>query len=130
MAKCAAITAAGSACKGVPMPGEAYCYVHHPDTKEERRKHGSKGGRRGGRGRPSPISAELARLQAVFERLAERIERGEIDRGSAAVMIQAYNGARGCLIGALKAREQEELAKELEELKSYVQDQEVSRWRA
>lgn len=116
MAKCAAITAAGSACKGVPMPGESYCYVHHPDTKEERRKHGSKGGRRGGRGRPSPISAELARLQAVFERLAERIERGEIDRGSAAVMIQAYNGARSCVAAMLKAKELEELEVRLTEL--------------
>jgi hypothetical protein len=129
MAKCAAITAAGSACKGVPMPGESYCYVHHPDTKEERRKHGSKGGRRGGRGRPSPISAELARLQAVFERLADDVLEGKQDRSAAAVAIQALNGARGCVIGALKAREQEELAKELEELKSYVQDRGASRWR-
>jgi alkylhydroperoxidase family enzyme len=127
MAKCAAITAAGSACKGVPMPGESYCYVHHPDTKEERRKHGSKGARRGGRGRPSPISAELARLQALFERLADDVLEGKQDRSAAAVAIQALNGARGCVIGALKAREQEELAKELEELKSYVQDRGASR---
>jgi hypothetical protein len=130
MAKCAAITAAGSACKGIPMPGESYCYVHHPDTKETRRKAGSKGGRRGGRGRPSPVSAELARLQTVFEGLAERIEVGEIDRGTAAVMIQAYNGARACAVGALKARDQEELAKELEELKSFVEERGASRWRA
>jgi hypothetical protein len=130
MAKCAAITAAGSACKGVPMPGESYCYVHHPDTKEERRKHGAKGGRRGGRGRPSPISTELARLQAIFERLADDVLEGKQDRSAAAVAIQALNGARGCLVGALKAREQEELARELEELKSYVQDREASRWRA
>ena len=87
MAKCTAITAAGSACKGVPMPGESYCYVHHPDTKEERRKHGSKGGRRGGRGRPNPISAELTRLQAVFEDLEVRLTELEERYGT-------QNGAR------------------------------------
>jgi alkylhydroperoxidase family enzyme len=121
MAKCAAITAAGSACKGVPMPGEAYCYVHHPDTKEERRKHGSKGGRRGGRGRPSPISAELTRLQAVFEDLAQRIEQGDIDRSRAAVAIQAYNGARACLASMLKAKELEELEERIVELEERYQ---------
>jgi hypothetical protein len=65
-------------------------------------------------------------------RLSRRgvVLEGKQDRSAAAVAIQALNGARGCLVGALKAREQEELARELEELKSYVQDQEVSRWRA
>jgi hypothetical protein len=43
MAKCAAITSAGTTCKAIPMSGEVYCYVHHP---------GRKGGKRGGRGRP------------------------------------------------------------------------------
>jgi len=82
------------------MPGESYCYVHHPDTKEERRRHGSKGGRRGGRGRSSLISAELARLQALFERLADDVLEGKQDRSAAVVAIQALNGARGCVIGA------------------------------
>jgi len=55
-------------------------------------------------------------LQTVFERLAERIEAGELDRGSAAVMIQAYNGARSCLASMLKAKELEELEARLTEL--------------
>ena len=127
MAKCAAITAAGSACKGVPMPGEAYCYVHHPDTKEERRRHGSKGGRRGGRGRPSPISAELTRLQAVFEDLAQRIEQVDIDRSRAAVAFHAYNGARDCLASMLKAKELEELEERIVELEERYQHENGAR---
>jgi len=127
MTRCNAITAAGTACKGTPIPGESYCYVHNPDTLEERKRHGSKGGRRGGRGRQSPVSRELARLQAVFERLAERIESGEIERGTAAVMIQAYNGARSCAAAMLKARELEELEERLIELAERYQHENGAR---
>jgi hypothetical protein len=116
MSKCAAVTQVGTACKGIPMPGESYCYAHHPDTLEARRKAGSKGGKRGGRGRQSPVSTELARLQTVFEQMAEDIRAGTLDRGSAAVMIQAYNGARSCLAAMLKAKELELLEVRLTEL--------------
>jgi hypothetical protein len=47
LAKCSAITQAGTACKGTPMDGSSYCYVHHPDHADERRRHGAKGGKRG-----------------------------------------------------------------------------------
>ena len=63
MDKCLGITRGGTACKGVPIEGSQWCYVHHPDHAEERRRHGAKGGKRGGRGRPS---SELARLQRRF----------------------------------------------------------------
>ena len=43
MTRCNAITAAGTACKGTPIPGESYCYVHHPDTLEARKQAGSRG---------------------------------------------------------------------------------------
>ena len=59
MTKCSGITQAGTACKGIPIDGSGYCYVHHPDHAEDRRRHGAKGGKRGGRGRPT---SELARL--------------------------------------------------------------------
>ena len=116
MAKCPAITKSGGACKGVPIEGSTYCYTHSPDTAEARRINGSKGGRRGGRGRQSPVTAELVRLQTVFEQMAEDIRAGTLDRGSAAVMIQAYNGARSCLAAMLKAKELEELEVRLTEL--------------
>jgi hypothetical protein len=50
LAKCAAITQAGAACKGIPIDASGYCYAHHPDYADERRRHGSRGGKRGGAG--------------------------------------------------------------------------------
>ena len=78
--------------------------------------HGAKGGKRGGKGRQSPVTAELSRLQTVFEDLAERTERGEVDKAVAAVVIQSYNGARACLTSMLKAKELEELEARIQEL--------------
>jgi len=77
----------------------------------------------------SPIASELERLQARFERLADEVLEGEIDRGDAAVAIQALNGARGCVIGALKAQEQEEMAQEIAEISATLQERGI-KWRA
>jgi hypothetical protein len=121
MATCSGITRAGTACKGTPIDGSRWCYVHHPDHTEERRRHGSKGGKRGGRGRPSAATGELARLQHRFENLAERVLEGGVERGDAAVVAQLLNGARACVIGLLKAREQEDLLERLEEVEQRLQ---------
>ena len=120
MARCSGITQAGTACKGIPIEGQ-WCYVHHPDHAEERRRHGSKGGKRGGRGRSSPATAELARLQGRFEDLADSVLAGSVERGDGAVVAQLLNGARACVMGLLKAREQEELYERVEELERRLQ---------
>lgn len=78
----------------MPIDGSGYCYAHHPAHADERRRHGSKGGRRGGRGRPS---AELARLQQRLEDLADRVLAGEVERGVGAVAGQLLAGARACV---------------------------------
>ena len=121
MAKCSGITQAGTACKGIPIEGSQWCYAHHPDRVEERRRHGSKGGKRGGRGRPSPATGELVRLQERFEELADSVLWGEVDRGDGAVAAQLLNGARSCVLGLLKAREQEELYARVEEVERRLQ---------
>jgi uncharacterized protein YceH (UPF0502 family) len=120
--RCSAITAAGNACGGVPVAGDDKCYMHSASTLEERKANGARGGRRARGGRGSLVSAELARLQGVFEDLAGRIESGEVDRASAAVMIQAYNGARSCVASILKAREIEDLEVRLAELEERYGD--------
>jgi hypothetical protein len=121
MIKCSGITQAGTACKGTPIDGSQWCYVHHPDHAEERRRHGSKGGKRGGRGRPS---VELARLQARFEELAEKVLSGEVERGVGAVVGQLLNGARACVRDGLAAREQEELIARMEQLEEALEAKE------
>jgi hypothetical protein len=128
LAKCAGITQAGTACKGIPIEGSTYCYVHHPDHAEERRRHGSRGGKRGGRGRPV---SELARLQRRFEELAEQVLSGEVERAKAAVACQLLNGARACVRDGLRAREQEELIERLEALEGALEQKRGgSRWGA
>jgi hypothetical protein len=120
LARCAGITQAGTVCKGIPIDGSQWCYVHHPDRTQERRRHGSKGGKRGGRGRPS---VELARLQGRFEDLAAKVLAGEIERGVGAVVGQLLNGARACVRDGLAAREQEELVARLEILEEQLERQ-------
>ena len=127
MAKCSGITRAGTACKGIPVGGSQWCYVHHPDHAEERRRHGSKGGKRGGRGRPT---SELQRLGARFEELADKVLAGEVERAAGAVAGQLLNGARACVRDGLSAREQEELVERLEQLEAGLQAQKGSRYGA
>ncbi len=123
MAKCSAITQAGTSCKGIPIDGSEWCYVHHPDHAEERRRQGARGGKRGGRGRPS---AELARLQRRFEELADKVLSGEVERSVGAVAGQLLNGARACVRDGLAAREQEELIDRLEALEGALERQKES----
>jgi hypothetical protein len=124
LAKCSGITQAGTACRGTPIEGSQWCYAHHPGRAEERRRHGSKGGRRAGRGRPS---VELARLQGRFEELADKVLAGEIERGVGAVAGQLLNGARACVRDGLAAREQEELLSRLEELEALLEQRKGER---
>jgi hypothetical protein len=130
LAQCSGITQTGTACKGIPIDGSQWCHAHHPDRTDERRRYGSKGGKRGGRGRPS---AELARLQRRFEELAEAVLSGEVVRGVGAVVGQLLNGAWACARDALAAREQEELVARLTALEEDLETKTGNggrRWRA
>jgi hypothetical protein len=113
MAICSGIRADGGRCGAQAIRSSEYCVNHHPDYEDARRRRNSKGGKRGGRGRPS---VELARLQARFEDLAEKVLSGDVERGVGAVAGQLLNGARACVRDALTAREQEELVARLEAL--------------
>jgi hypothetical protein len=111
LAKCAGITRSGAACKGIPIDGSQWCYMHHPDHADERRRHGSKGGKRGGRGRPQ---ADLSDLKRRISEVIEAVLEGSQDRGRAAVAIQGFNALRAAL-------EQERKIKETENLEARIQ---------
>ena len=113
MAKCAGITQAGTACKGIPIDGSQWCYAHHPERASERQRHGSKGGKRGGRGRPI---AELGALRDENADIRRRLLEGELLPNVAAVAVQSINTDIRAVGATLKAREQEELAERVEEL--------------
>ena len=128
MALCSGIRADGGRCKAQAITGSDYCFNHHPDYEEARRRRASRGGKRGGRGRPV---SDLGRLQGWFEELAEQVLSGELDRSRAAVACQLLNGARSCVRDSLTAREQEELVERLEALESALeQRKDGSRWGA
>ena len=113
MARCSGITRAGTACRGTPIDGSTYCYVHDPAYADERRRHGARGGKRGGRGRPV---AELANIKGRVEELVEGVLGGAVDRSDAAVVAQLLNVYVRAVSVELKAREQLELIERLEAL--------------
>jgi hypothetical protein len=113
LARCPAIKPSGERCKGRAIEGSEWCWNHDPDHAAERRRNGSRGGKRGGRGRPT---SELARLASRFEELADKVLSGEVERGIGAVAGQLLNGARACVRDGMAAREQEELIARLEAL--------------
>src|SRR5215208_307059 len=80
---------------------------------------GSKGGKRGGRGRPV---SELTRLGARLEELADKVLSGEVDRGDAAVAGQLLGTSRACLRDVLSATE-EQLREQVEELEAIAEEQ-------
>src|SRR5215212_1510140 len=88
MAKCSGITKSGTACKGAPIDDSPYCFVHHPDHMEERRRYGSKGGKRGGRGRPV---VELGTVKTLLVDLTSDVLAGEIETSRPAVANQLIN---------------------------------------
>ena len=120
MGLCSGIRADGGRCRAQAMSASEWCVGHDPNQAEARRRRASKGGKRGGRGRPT---AELARLKERFETLAYAVLSGKIERADAAVAGQLLNGARACVRDGLAAREQEELVLRLEELETLLEHQ-------
>jgi hypothetical protein len=115
LAKCSGITQAGTACKGIPINGSSFCYVHHPDHAEERRRHGARGGKRGGRGRPV---AELSAIKTLLVDLTKDVLSGELETGRAAVANQLINTRLRAIETERKIKETEDLASRIEALEA------------
>jgi hypothetical protein len=124
MALCSGIRADGGRCKAQAMRNSEWCINHHPDRAEARRRRASKGGKRGGRGRPI---AELASLRDENADIRRRLLEGELQPNVAAVAVQSINTDIRAVGAALKAREQEELESRLEELEAALERQKESR---
>src|SRR5919112_4281387 len=113
MALCSGIRADGGRCRAQAMRNSAYCIGHDPDQAEARRRRASKGGKRGGRGRPI---AELGALRDENADIRQRLLEGELLPNVAAVAVQSINTDIRAVGATLKAREQEELVERLETL--------------
>jgi hypothetical protein len=124
MALCSGIRADGGRCKAQAIRGSAYCVGHDPDQAEARRRRASKGGKRGGRGRPV---AELGNLRDENADIRRRLLEGELPPGVAAVAVQSINTDIRAVGAALKAREQEELIERLEALEGALEQRKGDR---
>jgi hypothetical protein len=117
LARCGAIKPNGERCKGRAIEG-SWCWNHNPAYADERRRHGAKGGRRGGRGRPQ---AELGDIKRRLSDLADDVLEGRQDKGVAAVASQVLNVYLRAVSVELKAREQLELIERLEALEEALE---------
>jgi hypothetical protein len=117
MSLCSGIRADGGRCRAQAIGNSEWCFNHHPDYEEQRRRRASKGGKRGGRGRPQ---AELGDIKRRLSDLADEVLAGEVDKGVAAVASQVLNDYLRAVSVELKAREQLELIERLEALEEAV----------
>lgn len=113
MTSCSGIKADGGRCQAQAIRDSEWCFSHHPDYAEQRRRRASKGGKRGGRGRPM---LELGDLKARLLTLAEDVLAGHVDRANAAVAGQIFNTVIRAVGVELRLREQQDLTERLEEL--------------
>jgi hypothetical protein len=124
LAKCSGITQAGTACKGITIDGSQWCHAHHPDRTDERRRYGSKGGKRGGRGRPQ---AELSDIKRRLSDLADDVLEGRQDKGVAAVASQVLNVYLRAVSVEMRLKEQLELVGRLEALEEGLEQRKGER---
>jgi hypothetical protein len=124
MGKCTAITQSGNRCKGIAIDGSDYCYAHHPDHAANRHRNASKGGKRGGRGRPLTDVSEVKQRLAS---LADDALNGTVDKSVATAVAQIWNTYLRAVTTELQVKEQRELVQRLEELEAAIEDQQDSR---
>jgi len=127
LARCSAITRSGERCKGVAIDATGLCYAHSPDHEEDRRRAASKGGKRGGRGRPV---VDIVNLKDQLSDLYDSVLSGETEPKVGAVAAQIANARARLVETELKVKEQQELTERLEELETLMerQNQGGRRW--
>ena len=127
MALCSGIKADGGRCKAQAMHGSEWCVGHDPDKAQARRLRASKGGKRGGRGRPQ---AELSDVKRRIFALVDDVLEGRKDRGDAAVAGQLLNTYIRAVSVELKVREQLEVVERLEVLEASLEERRERRGHA
>ncbi len=127
MPSCSGIKADGGRCRAQAIRGSEWCFNHHPDYEQQRRQRASKGGKRGGRGRPQ---VELADLKGKLSALADNVLEARVSRSNAAVAAQVLNVYLRAVSVELKVVEQRELIERLEALEHSAQTEGGRRWGA
>ena len=126
MTRCAAIKANGERCRVEAMPDAEWCWSHHPDYEAARRRRASKGGKRGGRGRPQ---VEIVEFKSEVHEVIEAVRSGELDKGVGAVVFQGYNTLLKAVSVEIDLKEQLELIGRLESLEGALEEKRGDRRR-
>jgi hypothetical protein len=79
--RCSAIKAGGERCQRIVSQGSEYCYSHDPNRSEERSRHASRAGRRGGNGRGG--LDDTAQAIRHCKGLVGRLMSGDVERSVA-----------------------------------------------
>src|SRR5215217_7536189 len=125
MGVCAAIKPDGTRCRARAMKGSTWCFNHHPDHSEERRRNASKGGRRGGRGRPAGSRVEgLQDIKNLLKSLTDDVLSGRRAREVAIAANQLLNTSLRALELERRWRELEELERRLEAVEGVLKRRE------
>ena len=121
MTVCAAIKPDGARCKARAMKGSEWFFNHHPDHSDERRRNASKGGKRGGRGRPARLGTEgLRGIKDLLKSLTDDVLSGDVERATAIAANQLLNTSLRAIELERKWKEIEELESRLEALESVL----------
>src|SRR5918995_6831574 len=125
MARCSGIRADGGRCGAQAIRSSEYCVNHHPDYEDARRRRNSKGGKRGGRGRPQ---VELADIKRRLSDLADAVLEGEVDKGVGAVVSQILGTYVRTVSVELQVRDQLELVERMEAIEEALEQKEERRY--
>jgi hypothetical protein len=113
--QCAGIKRDGGRCAVVVAGSQEYCYQHDPAYAEQRSRAASKAAKS-----KAQEVGELTELKARLKELLDAVAEGRLEKGRGSVAAQIA----GVLIRAVeeerRIREQDELAAQIAELRSYV----------
>jgi hypothetical protein len=82
--RCGAIKANGERCERIVGPSQVYCYAHDASNADKRKRDAAKAGR-------SAPNAELKEIKVSLKELTERVLRGGVQTGPAAIANQLMN---------------------------------------
>ena len=116
MSVCAGIKRDGGRCTAPALPGEGYCYGHHPDFAEKRRRNAAKSHK------TRSASPEIAVIKERLSALADDVLKGSVDRAD------VYLRATGMELKIKETEEFEMRLEELEELQKRQRQGGASRW--
>ena len=126
MNRCCGTKRDNSPCTVTVEPPQNYCWWHDPAHAEQRKQAASRGGKRGGRGRPQ---VEIAAIKGELREVIEAVRTEALDKSIGAVVFQGYTVLLRAHTVGLDVEERLELTERLEALEQ-IADNKSGLWRA